>query len=157
MKSRTPEYWIDKLNLERHTEGGYFREVYRKKADVQGGDLATSIYYLLPSGEASKLHRLENDEVWYYHYGSPLILYFITPQGKAESYLLGPEVEQGHHFSKVIPARTIFGAEVRDPDTFSLVSCNMSPGFDYDDFELMDRKKMLTLYPEYADMIHKLT
>jgi len=157
MNKQEVDYWIKKLQLEEHTEGGYFREIYRKKADIDGRDLATSIYYLLPSGMASKLHRLRNDEIWYFHYGSPLKIYFITSSGRLEEHILGPAVEEGQVFSKVIPAQTIFGAEVIKPNSFSLVSCNMSPGFEYEDFELLNREKLITLYPQFKEIIIKLT
>ncbi len=157
MDKRHAEYWINKLNLKEHSEGGYFREIYRKKADINGRDLATSIYYLLPSGMASKLHILRNDEVWYYHLGAPIKMYFLSREKGIKEHLLGPDPEKGHVFSKVIPAETIFGAEVTEQNTFTLVSCNMSPGFEYEDFELLSREKLINLFPEHKELIEKLT
>ncbi|MGM0496856.1 MAG: cupin domain-containing protein [Bacteroidota bacterium] len=157
MEEQNANYWINKLQLKEHTEGGYFREVYRKKDNIYGRDLATSIYYLLPSGMPSKLHRLRNDEVWYYHLGSPLKLFFFSQTRGLEEHKLGPNPEKSQEFSKVIPAETIFGAEVIEQDSFSLVSCNMSPGFEYEDFELLSREKLINLFPDYTELIKKLT
>jgi predicted cupin superfamily sugar epimerase len=157
MNKHNAEYWITKLNLKEHSEGGYFRETYRKKANINGRDLATSIYYLLPSGMASKLHRLRNDEIWYYHLGAPIKIYFIKDHGIVEEHILGPDPDKDHVFSKVIPAETIFGAEVMEDNSFSLVSCNMSPGFEYKDFELLSREKLINLFPQHKELIEKLT
>ncbi|MCK5207001.1 MAG: cupin domain-containing protein, partial [Cyclobacteriaceae bacterium] len=32
-------YWIDTLNLEKHPEGGYFREAYRSDENIEKGAL----------------------------------------------------------------------------------------------------------------------
>ena len=157
MNNKSANYWINKLQLKEHTEGGYFREIYRKKDNIHGRDLATSIYYLLPSGMPSKLHRLRNDEVWYYHLGSPLKIFFLYQTGKVEEHKLGPDPEKSQVLSIVIPAETIFGAEVIEQNSFSLVSCNMSPGFEYEDFELLSREKLTNLFPEQTELINKLT
>ena len=78
------EYWIQNLKLQPHAEGGFYREIFRSSVDVDqkhlpvGYDgsrrLATSIYFLLRSGDVSRFHRLKSDELWYYHAGSGLKL-----------------------------------------------------------------------------------
>jgi len=52
-------------------EGGYFIETYRSEALVPYAsgrmkNLATLIYFLLPSGKYSKFHRIASDEIWLY-------------------------------------------------------------------------------------------
>lgn len=75
--------WIEHLNLRRHPEGGYYREIFRTGKMVDGNKPAmTSIYYLLENNEISAFHRLSSPEVWYYHAGYPLMLYVIHPDGR---------------------------------------------------------------------------
>lgn len=156
MKKYTFKYWIDKLGLEQHEEGGFFRETYRHKTVFQGRNLATNIYYLLPSGIFSKFHKLKNDEIWYFHYGSPMKLYFLDPDKGVEEHILGPDPEKGETFSLLVPGNTIFGGKVAEPDSYSLVSCNMTPGFEYEDSEMYTKKQLLKEFPEHAELINSL-
>lgn len=150
-------YWIKKLELAEHPEGGFYRETYRKESKIHGRSLATNIFYLMPSERVSKFHRLQSDEIWYFHLGSPIQLYFFTPEGNYEEHMLGPDPEREQHLSKLIPARTIFGAMVTEPDSFGLVSCNMTPGFHFEDFELMSEIDLVEQFPQYKSIIKKLT
>jgi type IX secretion system PorP/SprF family membrane protein len=43
----------------------------------------------------------------------------------------------------LFPANTIFGSTVRDKNSFSLVSCVVSPGFNFNDFQLFERNELL--------------
>ena len=44
--------------------------------------LYTSIYFLLTSNDVSHFHRLQSDELWYYHGGSPLSVHMIDENGE---------------------------------------------------------------------------
>ena len=69
---------ITELQLERHPEGGYYREIFRsadlvEPADGRGPRAAlTTIYFLLPNGIVSRWHRVTSDEVWHLYEGGPL-------------------------------------------------------------------------------------
>jgi predicted cupin superfamily sugar epimerase len=163
----TSEYWIKKLQLTPHPEGGYYREIYSSNnyTDLSfltgtkevKRSLSTSIYFLLKSGEVSKFHRLRSDEIWYYHHGSSITIHCIDVAGVPEDILLGSNADKGEVFQAVIPAGTIFGATVNDKDSYSLVSCMVSPGFNFDDFELMGREDLLSKFPDLKEMIIKFT
>ncbi|MFP4018940.1 MAG: cupin domain-containing protein [Bacteroidales bacterium] len=157
MDKTKPEHWIDRLELEEHPEGGYYRETYRKGIEFNGRSLATNIFYLLPSDRVSKFHRLQCDEIWYYHYGSPLNFYFFTSDNEFKQYTLGLDLDRGEQLSLLVPAKTIFGAEVQNPDSFTLVSCNMSPGFHFEDFEMFEEKDLVEQFPKQKSIIRKLT
>lgn len=160
-------HWIMKLNLQPHPEGGHFREIYRSSEEAEGitlrdkrkgvRNLATSIYYLLRSGERSCFHRLRSDEVWYFHVGSPLHIYTIDIHGTLKTITLGIHPEQHQVPQIVIPAGTIFGALVTESNSYSLVSCMVAPGFSFEDFEMISREHMLDKFPKERDLIHKLT
>lgn len=85
--------WIEHLNLRRHPEGGYYREIFRTGKMVDGNKPAmTSIYYLLENNEISAFHRLSSPEVWYYHAGYPLMLYVIHPDGRLVTHLMNTDI-----------------------------------------------------------------
>ena len=154
--------WIDHYNMAGHEEGGFFYQVlkYDQTIQLEGQQpraLYTSIYFLLTSNNPSRFHRLTADEVWYYHYGSPLTVHMITPEGDYQQVTLGTDVEKGQVLQAVVPKNTIFGSSVEEDDSYALVSCMVSPGFEYDDFELFKRSDLLEAYPDYSDIIHRLT
>ena len=119
--------------------------------------LSTSIYYLLRSGEVSHFHRLKSDEIWYFHMGSPVVVYLISLSGDLKIIKLGCEIDKEEVPQIVIPAGSIFGAEVAEKDSYSLVGCMVSPGFHFNDFELMEREELLMNYPVHKDIIKKFT
>lgn len=162
----TSTSFIQQLNLLPHPEGGYFREIYRNEKEVPGNllseqysgnrNLATSIYFLLESGQVSKLHQLKSDEIWYYHTGSPLHVHIFS--GKNYKKLtLGPDVEKNQKLQIIIPAGSIFGAEVILQQSFTLMGCMVSPGFHFDDFRLVTGNELYSSFPEHKSIIKNLT
>jgi hypothetical protein len=159
--------WIERLGLIPHREGGYYREVYRSTDLISPAGLparfpgeralATSIYYLLRSEQVSLFHRLRSDEIWCFCLGSRLTIAVIRPSGELEEVNLGRDFEAGESLQSVVPAGRWFGASVAAPDSFSLVSCTLCPGFDGEDFELGAREQLLSLYPQHRSTILKLT
>jgi predicted cupin superfamily sugar epimerase len=163
--SNTSSFWIQHLGLTPHPEGGYFKEVYRNEnliSDVELSrtysgkrNLATSIYFMLESGQVSKLHRLQSDEIWYFHHGAPIKVHVFDDQ--YSTYILGTNYQLNQLLQLIIPAGAIFGAEVIGTKTFSILGCMVSPGFHFDDFELISFQEMKTLFPTYKSIIEKLT
>jgi predicted cupin superfamily sugar epimerase len=163
------QYWIDKLSLIKHPEGGYYREIYRSpgKINVTGSasadnekkerDLASSIYFLLPSDDVSCFHRLTSDELWYFHAGSGLTIYIIDAHGALNQIGLGLDADQGELPQVLVPRGSIFGAMVNQTDSYTLIGCMVAPGFDFHDFELLERKTLLKNYPEHQAIIRRLT
>jgi predicted cupin superfamily sugar epimerase len=161
------EYWIQKLGLARHPEGGYFREIYRSSEGIPRKGLpdrydgprffSTSMYYLLSGEEVSYFHRLKSDEIWHFYRGSFLSLYVISPEGRLGEIQIGSDIEAGQVFQTVIPAGHWFAASVGEPDSYSLVGCTVAPGFDFRDFELGQRNELLAVYPQHQAIIKKLT
>lgn len=144
--------WIRTLGLLPHPEGGYFRETYRSAGripqavlpDAFQGDrtFSTSIYFLLEHPGVSRLHRIQSDEIWHHYAGSPLRIVSVSPQGKLTALLLGKNPGKSEEPQRVVPAGHWFGAEVAEPDGWTLVGCTVAPGFDFADFELADTKKL---------------
>ena len=118
--------------------------------------LWTSIYFLLRDGEVSNFHRLKSDEMWYYHSGSPLTIYMISPEGEFITEQLGLNIENGEKPQVLVPKDYIFGSAMNN-EGYALVGCMVSPGFEFRDFELFKRSFLLEKYPQYEEIILKLT
>lgn len=163
----TVDYWIEKLQLTSHPEGGYFVRTYRSPNLISHQSLperysgarvcAGAIYFLVPGDQASKLHRLKCEEIWCYHVGAPLTLFIIEKDGTVQHIILGPDCEKGEQFQATIPHGVWFGAKVNKKDAYTLVSCITAPGFDFEDFELAERQSLIQKYPQHKDMIEMLT
>ncbi len=124
------------LNLKPHPEGGWFRETFRDGPGPDGRARSTAIYYLLGEGQRSHWHRVVDAvEVWHFHAGAPLDL-DIAPYagGPAERTVLGNDLGLGELPQAVVPAGDWQSATcLRD---WSLVGCTVSPGFEFDRFEM---------------------
>ena len=111
---------------------------------------------MLRDGEVSNFHRLKSDEMWYYHSGSPLTIYMISPEGEFITEQLGLNIENGEKPQVLVPKDFIFGSAMNN-EGYALVGCMVSPGFEFRDFELFKRSFLLEKYPQYEEIILKLT
>ncbi|RDY24343.1 cupin domain-containing protein [Romboutsia maritimum] len=154
---KSAQYYIEKLDMTSHVEGGYFKEsVLSKDFFREDKKLFSSIYFLLETGEVSHFHRLTSDEMWYYHDGQALTIYMITPDGELITKQLGLDIEKGEVPQVLVPKGYIFGSSMNN-DGFALVGCMVAPAFTFDDFELFKRDELLNMYPHLEDIIKKLT
>ncbi len=164
------EYWITKLQLEKHPEGGYFKETYRSDESIPLSGLpsrfqadrafCTAILFLLRTNEFSAFHRIKSDELWHFYSGNTLSVYVIHSDGTLETILLGPNPDKGEVFQAVVPAGTWFASKVNNDavtNAFALVGCTVSPGFDFADFEMADRKKLCAKFSMHEKLISSLT
>ncbi|MGC5010305.1 cupin domain-containing protein [Streptosporangium sp. DT93] len=131
------------LDLLPHPEGGWFRETWRTSAELTppGYDgaraTATGIYFLLQPGEESRPHVVRSDEIWFWHRGGPLTLVLGGHEGvPATTVTLGPLVEEGQAPQVLVPGGTWQAARPAG-DEGVLVSCVVSPGFDFADFRMI--------------------
>ncbi len=167
MLEKTAAYWIDKLKLEPHPEGGYYRQTYRAEVILAKDALplqfagpraaSTAIYFLLEGENFSAFHRLRSDELWHFYAGSTLAVHVIEADGKYSEVVLGNDPDAGEGLQAVVKAGCWFASRVRDKKSFALVGCTVSPGFDFEDFELAKRAEVVRLYPQYRPLIEKLT
>jgi len=123
---------IQHLGLQQHPEGGWYRETWR--AENEGRPAGTCIYFLLKAGERSHWHRVDATEIWLYHAGAPLVLSMAaTGEGPAQDRLLSPDLSQGAP-QLIVPEGHWQAA--RTTGDYTLVSCTVSPGFQFEGFEL---------------------
>lgn len=153
-------YWIRRLGMTPHPEGGYCKEEYRPDSwqpvdgIPAGKRVLTTIYYLLEKDEFSAFHRIKSPESWFFHKGAPLLIYSFEG-GKLVCRELSDQ-ESGALQITIEPG-VWFAARLKEAQGFALVSCAVAPGFEYKDFELADRNALLSEYPDYEKEISVLT
>lgn len=142
-----------------HPEGGRFAEVFKSAQTVVVADgrqrhALSHIYFSLKAGEVSRFHRVISDEVWSLYRGRGLRLYIWDEKPKkleiAELSTLSGD------FCQVVPAGCWQAARPLDDEV--LVGCSVAPGFEYEDFELLDpdaapAAELLALDPKLADLM----
>jgi predicted cupin superfamily sugar epimerase len=160
MSAKTAMYWIKHLALQRHPEGGYYKEVFRSAQQVnRSGEkthrkACTSIYYLLEGEDYSGFHRILSDEVWYFHKGYPLHIHVISEQGIHETHELSDKTTGS--LSVVVPAGLWFAAELPTKTDYCLVSCAVAPGFEFSEFEMADKTELGKTYSQYKTIFERL-
>lgn len=146
----------------------------------------TAIVFLVTAGSVSKLHRLTSDELWVFQGGLPLELVTIAPDGGLRRRVLGGLEEMvrgrahGGEPSAGLPvglsegsrdwltqalvpagswqgARLAGGPHLPAERAWALVSCVVTPGFDFADFELGERSALLAEFPEHSESIRELS
>jgi uncharacterized protein len=160
-KSNEIANWVEQLELLPHPEGGYYKETYRSASmvDVDGFEgnrnLATGIYFLITEGNFSAFHRIKSDEMWHFYAGDPLIVHVIHPNGTYESLTIGNDLTKKQRPQGLVPAGAWFASETLGD--YALVGCTVSPGFDFQDFELAKRDELSQLFPAHREIIERLT
>jgi predicted cupin superfamily sugar epimerase len=154
---------VKRLGLAPHPEGGFFRETWRSPLllpalppDGRIRAASTAIYFLLPAGTFSALHRVASEEAWHHYDGDPLDLHLIDERGEHEVVPLGRDFARGERPQYVVPAGT-WQAAVPRGDRYALVGCTVSPGFDFADFELPPRAELVARFPAHAAIVARLT
>jgi hypothetical protein len=158
---------IQKLQLEPHPEGGFYKQTYKSEGIINEDSLSeeyqgkrnfsTCIYFLLTSDNFSAFHKIKQDEIWHFYDGSPIRLHIISQEGIHTSHQIGRDLENGEVPQFIVPGGNWFASEVVKKDSYSLVGCTVSPGFTFEDFELKSRKDLVSIFPEKEEIITKLT
>lgn len=129
-----------RLGLEPHPEGGWFRRTWTsaQPVDTPNGTrpAATCIHYLLTPNESSAWHVVTSDELWLWHGPGRLELQLggmASAPEASESIVLG----SGEAAQALVPAG-VWQAARPLGDVEVLVSCFVSPGFDFADWRLAE-------------------
>ena len=116
------------LELERHPEGGCYRQTFRD--NVPGGRArSTLIYYLLERGDRSAWHRIDAAEIWHWYAGAPLEL-----RVDRQTFTLGNDLAAGQRPQGIVPPHAWQSA--RSLGDWTLVGCTVAPGFEFEHFEM---------------------
>ena len=153
------------LELGVHPEGGFYRETFRSPLAVAalswlaGGEersASTAIYFLLPAGTFSAIHRVMADEVWHHYDGDPLDLHTFDERGTHEVVRLGRNVAAGERPQCVVPGG-VYQAAVPLGERYALCGCTVAPGFDFADFSMPARDELVRAFPRHRALVEALT
>jgi len=125
---------ITRLGLKPHPEGGYYRRTYKNSEGPHGRGHATAIYYLLEGNGFARRHKLDADELWFWHAGAPITLEIKTVSGELETLTLGPDVTKGELPQQTVPRNS--WQRAKSEGEWTLVSCCVTPGFLFETFEM---------------------
>ena len=138
-------------------EGGYYRETYRSSESIRNRSLATAIYYLLTPDTISTLHRLTSDEIFHFYCGDPVSMLQLQPDGTGRIVTIGPNIGEKQQPQVVVPAGVWQGSWLMSGGRYALLGTTMAPGFDFADYESGDRADLVRRFPEFREVIEKLT
>ena len=159
--SRAAMDMVERLGLEPHPEGGFYREVFRSPVRVACADgrersASTAIYFLLAGGQFSAWHRVLSDELWHLYAGQALDLWMMCPQtGAVQQHRLSPSGSDT--YAVAVPAGWWQAAVCPQDQDFALMGCTVAPGFEFSDFELAGREQLIAAYPGSREAILRFT
>jgi uncharacterized protein len=158
---------IRHLGLQPHPEGGFYRETHQSRETIAAAalpprygkdrNLSTAIYYLLTPDSCSTLHRLRSDEVFHFYLGDPITMLQLHGDGRGETIVMGQDIMAGQQLQVVVSEGVWQGMFLNDGGAFALLGTSVSPGFDFEDFEVGTRDALIRQYPACAAWIERLT
>ena len=122
--------------------------------DGRARSALTHIYFSLNPGEVSRFHRVTADEVWNLYTGEGIrICTWDGTHAPVQQTILSVEMNQ---FCHVVPAGTWQAAEPLSGTV--LAGCSVAPGFEFNDFDLLDpesrlARNLISLDPNMARLI----
>lgn len=147
-------------------EGGLFRQTYLSPLSYQSAgmpgveqSLCTTIYYLLTAeaNDFSEMHRLTSDEIYHFYLGDPVEQLRLYPGGNGELVHLGQDILHGQQVQSVVPAGVWQGTRLTEGGEYALMGTTMAPGYRVDDYKRGDCRLLSTCYPEWQQLICRLT
>jgi predicted cupin superfamily sugar epimerase len=157
---------INQYDLQPHPEGGWYKQTYKSTEQIATDSLperfkgdrafSTAIYFLLEQGNFSAFHRIKSDECWHFYAGDPLFIYIIEENGELKIISLGNDFEKGQSFQYVVPANCWFASQPAPKSEYCFVGCTVSPGFEFEDFELANATELSAIYPKHKKIIEQL-
>lgn len=155
----TAKQIVEKLEMEAiPNEGGWFSRQYTSLTCTDGRPNLTSIYALFTHDQFSAMHRLDADEIFFYHSGSPFHALELYENGGFQEIVIGPDLGKGQQPQHTFRKGSWFGGKplVESEFEYTLLSCVVSPGFCYEGFELAKLGAMLLKYPRVQALVKKL-
>lgn len=126
---------VQALDLAPNPQGGWFRAIHQVEHPTAVRPVANAINYLLDAASPiCFLHRMSADAMHYFHRGCPLAVTTISPAGRVERSVLGPDLAAGNELQVYVPGGWWKAFElVGEP--WALISEVVAPGWIPDDQE----------------------
>ena len=149
-------------------EGGLWRQTFisPEMLDVSvlpgrstSRPMGSAIHFLLTPQTFSCMHRLESDEIWYFHMGASVEMLLLYPDGTASVEVLGHDLANGQKLQVVVPKGTWMGAQLHENGEYGLLSTSMAPGYADCEFEPGSFDQLLPLVADEQQekMLRRLT
>ena len=165
----TAERVIELLGLVPHPEeGGHFLETYRSGETIAKDALpdryvaershCTQIYYLLTPTTFSAMHLVKSDEMFHHYLGDSVEQLRVHPDGSSEVVRIGADLEAGERPQVLVPHGVWQGARLAPGGShgFALMGCTVSPGFEFEDYEMPTPGQLVLDDPEHAELLKVL-
>ncbi|MCK5584159.1 MAG: cupin domain-containing protein, partial [Elusimicrobiales bacterium] len=146
-------------------EGGYFRETYRSKIsapvrfkndkEAVSRNLGIAIYYLVTPDSFSALHKVKSDEMFHFYAGDPVEIIQIFEGGKTRKIIMGSDFINNQEPQVLVSAGVWQGTRLQEGGKWALLGTTVAPGFEFIDFELGNRNKLLKQFPNLKNEILK--
>ena len=129
---------VNKLSLEKHVEGGYFKKAFASSRLVKPEDgspetsALTHMYYLLPKGEVSMWHKLKSAEIWHYYEGDAVELTIFDEISRKRQ-----KIKLGALSDEAAPCFLVpegWWQSARPLGEYTLIGCSVAPGFRWEDW-----------------------
>ncbi|VAI60383.1 unnamed protein product [Triticum turgidum subsp. durum] len=164
------------VNISSSCHGNTSNTFFMYAADKVGRAVSTAIYFLLPSGSVSHLHRIPCAETWHFYKGEPLTVFELHDDGHIDLTVIGPHLDAGQRPQYTVPPNVWFGSfptldvesfasdgshlvnsRKRDPEKhYSLAGCTCAPGFEYEDFEMASFDDVKSIAPKAEPFLNYL-
>ena len=147
-------------------EGGYYRETFRDNGIIPDSVLSdhggprhysTCIYYLVTPDQFSALHAVRSTEIFHFYAGDPVRMIQITEQGDLNEVILGIDFIHEQAQQMVVEPNVWQGTKLIEGGGWALLGCTVAPGFDFADFVLGDRAKLIEAFPQHEALILEFT
>lgn len=130
---------IRQLELLPHPEGGFYKETWRSSESIKRKDnsvrpTGTAIYFLIPEGVKTHWHKVKSAEMWHFYSGDPLVLEIENKEDELEEIVMSANLSGGFVPQALVKPNQ--WQRAYSTGLYSLVGCTVSPGFDFDDFEI---------------------
>lgn len=149
-------------------EGGLWKQTYLSSETLPKEVLpgrstdrltGSAIHFLLTPETFSCMHRLQSDEIWYFHMGASVEMLLLYPDGTAAVEVLGHDLANGERLQVTVPKGTWMGAQLHEKGEYGLMSTSMAPGYADCEFEAASFEKLLPLLtdPAQEPLLRRLT
>jgi predicted cupin superfamily sugar epimerase len=148
---------IERLGLEPHVEGGYFKRTYCSKQVLNSESeqaLASSIYYLLTSNHAIGHFHKNSSDILHFHHGKGVIRYYlVSQQGELSTVDMGWDFNKGQVLQLLVPAGFWKASELIEGDA-GLISEVVIPEFRFEDMVMATQQDMLEWSDKAQSLLH---
>ncbi len=151
-----PCVWIERLALQLHPEGGYFRRIYTDTVMTTQGakrrPRLSSIHYLLTAASPlGVMHRNRSTILHYLQHGGPVEYRTVSELGVLQRQVLG--FEPDHALFLKVPGGCWKASRLLPGVPHALVSEVVVPGFDPEDHSFLFQDDLHRLYPQHVQAL----